>query len=446
MNKKGFTLVEILAVIVILSLIITIVATKGFGVFDNVKKKIEEEQINLVKDYLDVLMLDVINCEDDDYEELKDYFKISKTINSCEELIEGIDEKTGSTIVNLEKLKEEKVISESDYEKISGIKFVVSYNKETNEKKIIITDTLVIPECNSPIPNQKLLYGDVDLSGEITEEDAQLIMDNLVGNDILSEVQIVLADVNQDNNISVGDSVIVQQYINGQDTSDTLVGKEYLSFGKQLLYGDVDLSGEITEEDAQLIMNYLVDNDILSEVQIVLADVNQDNNITAGDSVIVKQYINGQDTSDTLVGKPYLFEDDKFIFGDVDLSGEITNNDAQLIMNYLVGNDILSEVQIVLADVNQDNNISAGDSVIVQQYINGQDTSDTLVGKEYKKSNICGDINNDGKLDTNDISLLERYINKEFYINGYQKGIVDFNKDYIVNKTDLDFLKERLSK
>ena len=36
-SKKGFTLVELLAVIVILGIIITITATKGFGAFDNTK-------------------------------------------------------------------------------------------------------------------------------------------------------------------------------------------------------------------------------------------------------------------------------------------------------------------------------------------------------------------------------------------------------------------------
>ena len=50
MNKKGFTLVEILATISILSLIMIIVATKGFGVFDSTKGKINNlNKENLIK-------------------------------------------------------------------------------------------------------------------------------------------------------------------------------------------------------------------------------------------------------------------------------------------------------------------------------------------------------------------------------------------------------------
>ena len=56
MNKKGFTLVEILAVIVILSLVVTITATKGFGTFGNAKNKITKENERIIKESVNVLL------------------------------------------------------------------------------------------------------------------------------------------------------------------------------------------------------------------------------------------------------------------------------------------------------------------------------------------------------------------------------------------------------
>ena len=65
MNKKGFTLVELLAVIVVLGLVITITATKGFGAFDNTKKAITKQNLNAIKEAANVLAEQIDNCDDD---------------------------------------------------------------------------------------------------------------------------------------------------------------------------------------------------------------------------------------------------------------------------------------------------------------------------------------------------------------------------------------------
>lgn len=64
-NKKGFTLVELLAVIVILGIIITITATKGFGAFDNTKKAIIRENLNAIKKSANELAAQIESCDDD---------------------------------------------------------------------------------------------------------------------------------------------------------------------------------------------------------------------------------------------------------------------------------------------------------------------------------------------------------------------------------------------
>lgn len=89
MNKKGFTLVELLAVVVVLGLIITITATKGFGAFDKVKGKINEENIKAIEESAKALMIEVQECDDDfgDFESLKNVItNIPNAINDCNDL------------------------------------------------------------------------------------------------------------------------------------------------------------------------------------------------------------------------------------------------------------------------------------------------------------------------------------------------------------------------
>ena len=90
MNKKGFTLVELLAVIVILGLVITIVGTKGFGAFDNTKKAITSQNINAIKESAKVYLTDVIYCDDDidtDFvNETKLSLSLDESVKNCEDL------------------------------------------------------------------------------------------------------------------------------------------------------------------------------------------------------------------------------------------------------------------------------------------------------------------------------------------------------------------------
>ena len=117
MNKKGFTLVELLAVIVILGLVITIVGTKGFGAFDNTKKAITRQNINAIKESAKVYLTDVIYCDDDidtDFvNETKKSLSLDESVKNCEDL---------KTYYNISRtipfsfLKDNKYISGSDIE------------------------------------------------------------------------------------------------------------------------------------------------------------------------------------------------------------------------------------------------------------------------------------------------------------------------------------------
>ena len=133
MNKKGFTLVEILAVIVVLSLVITITATKGFGAFDNTKKAITEQNKKAIEEGAKVLLTEIENCDDDleDYKELCEVFSIKSDCSSCDYLKSNISKKT----ISISTLKEKKYIEGNDLNNIDGT-ISITFNKNNNTGSI----------------------------------------------------------------------------------------------------------------------------------------------------------------------------------------------------------------------------------------------------------------------------------------------------------------------
>ena len=144
MNKKGFTLVEILAVIVILSLVITITATKGFGAFDNTKKAITKENLNTIKEAANVLAVQIDNCDDDVDNELweggnslADYNSISENKKNCSGLQEKMQEASGCIKVTVNYLITNQYLSENkDFDDIKKKNIKICKNKDT--KKVVI--------------------------------------------------------------------------------------------------------------------------------------------------------------------------------------------------------------------------------------------------------------------------------------------------------------------
>ena len=145
MNKKGFTLVELLAVIVILSLVITITATKGFGAFDNTKKAITKENLNAIKEAANVLAEQIDNCDDDIDSELFNgddslagYNSIlEENKKNCSGLQEKMQESGVCIKVTVDYLITNQYLSENkDFDDIKDKKIYICKDKES--KKIVI--------------------------------------------------------------------------------------------------------------------------------------------------------------------------------------------------------------------------------------------------------------------------------------------------------------------
>lgn len=63
--------------------------------------------------------------------------------------------------------------------------------------------------------------------------------------------------------------------------------------------------------------------------------------------------------------------DKKYTLGDVDDDGHIRVNDAQITLNYIVGNTELSEAQRLAADVSRDGNVRVNDAQMILNFIVG---------------------------------------------------------------------------
>lgn len=83
LNNKGFTLVELLSVIVLLGLILVIVGTKGLGVFDNAKVAIDNQNKEAIIEGAKVLLVEIENCDEFILGDLK---KVFDGISKCEEI------------------------------------------------------------------------------------------------------------------------------------------------------------------------------------------------------------------------------------------------------------------------------------------------------------------------------------------------------------------------
>jgi len=134
MNKKGFTLVEILAVVVILSLIITIVATNGFGAFNNTKEKIQELNVEAINQAAELLKVDIENCDDDlDEELIKGLLKEDN--KTCSDLYQKISSSTDGFNVDLDLLKDQGYLEGNSIEETDK-KHVYSVSYKLEDEKI----------------------------------------------------------------------------------------------------------------------------------------------------------------------------------------------------------------------------------------------------------------------------------------------------------------------
>lgn len=113
MNKKGFTLVEIIAVIVILAILIIIAVPSIGNVFNGAKNKISSIEKKNLTDASETIVMEVLNCD----MSVSDYnYLFEKSVTKCSDMRNDI---IGTLQTTVEKLKEKELFSDTS-NKCSG--------------------------------------------------------------------------------------------------------------------------------------------------------------------------------------------------------------------------------------------------------------------------------------------------------------------------------------
>lgn len=89
-------------------------------------------------------------------------------------------------------------------------------------------------------------------------------------------------------------------------------------------------------------------------------------------------------TTDTLVYEGEYGNTSEYMYGDINLDGQITVKDATLLQKYLADSESLSELQLTLADVTVDGKITIKDATAIQKFVAGIETIGRTTGLPYE--------------------------------------------------------------
>ncbi len=303
--------------------------------------------------------------------------------------------------------------------------------------------------------------GDVNQDTKITSQDALLIQKYIGKEKSLTVYQQVLADVSGNGTITELDAELILQYASKKIKSFPVIDPKV----KYYTIGDVDQNDKITKEDALLIEQYLGGKENLSEIQLLAADVNEDGKITEEDAQKVLEICAGlspaPETQNPSIGtenettnsnntsnqnstqsqQPPATQEVPttpstpsvpFIYGDVNEDGNVTAEDASLILKFQNGSITLSDIQKQKADVTGEGAVNALDVELILRYA-ARRISELHPGAHYY---TLGDVNENGRIDIQDVQLVQQSIAKLTTLNEVQKKAADYNQDGAITADD----------
>lgn len=127
LDKKGFSLVELIGVIALLGLIVVIAATSGLGAFNNAKEKLKKEDEKTIIEAAKVLMTEVLYCDDNvnidllENDDTNDFAYINgftSGVVTCSKLLDKA--KSDGLKITLDYLIDNKLVTGSEIEKMKN--------------------------------------------------------------------------------------------------------------------------------------------------------------------------------------------------------------------------------------------------------------------------------------------------------------------------------------
>lgn len=256
MKKRGFTLVELLAVLVLIAAISLIVFPSIINYINSTKGDINETTKQLI----------ITSAN----QYLSDKYQQKLNTSVCFNLQTLIDneylEKT--TITNqASKLDPNKTYLQADY---------------------IFDPDLKFEKYNIRIVTKCVTYGDVNLKGDVNSTDFDVLKEYIKGNSTLSEEALANADVTADGIVDAYDLSVLKYKTINEPLIDSL---PYNIDTSKYIYGDLNLDGAVNEEDKEIIDDIVKKLVIPTDMQKLMGDLNLDGSVSTVDALILSRYL-----------------------------------------------------------------------------------------------------------------------------------------------------------
>ena len=296
----------------------------------------------------------------------------------------------------------------------------------------------------------KAVIGDIYEDGRITNRDATLMNNFLLGELSLTKQQPFNADVNADGKINEIDYLLLKRFILKAYYQNTLPTEPITDY---VFYGDVNEDGSITTLDAQRVYESLNSNKSLTKQQFKNADVNVDGKVNEIDIILITRFLPGTHYEKTLPDYPII---DYIMYGDINEDGEITEEDTTLLYSYLDTGIRKSDQALKNSDINEDGKVDIIDLGLLQMYVDDSDNLEKYfrrgyslpskpITKEYYTIQY-GDVNGDGTRNASDLSALASHIEKTKLLTGQLLLNADINGDGIIDEEDKTIFTKYIGK
>ena len=326
---------------------------------------------------------------------------------------------------------------------------IVNQNKYSNKTFNASIKIEASTKTKKELVRTKALIGDINGDGNIDGKDATQIIRYINGLGSLIDKNDKLlfnADVNADGKVDIIDVSLIERLVNGKIHSE-LPNEPITDY---VFYGDVNEDGEIEADDRIILTRYCSGefNIVLTFQQLKNADVNGDGKVDLVDKYLIIRAVNKwPGYTDILPNKPIT---DYILYGDLNNDGEITEEDATLLYNYLDTGIRKSDQALKNSDVNGDGKVNIIDLGLLQMYIESPNNFPDFTEKNYSLPNRSiskeyytiqyGDVNGDGKANMSDVTRIDNYIIKETTLTGQEILNADVNGDGKIDDIDREIL------
>ena len=199
-------------------------------------------------------------------------------------------------------------------------------------------------------------------------------------------------NVNADNNTPKKDYLVNNKYYHRVVWEDDKGLSENTGY-RDVLVGDVNETGTITEADAVAILQYLGNPDEYFDIDRYAADVDGNGDIDKRDAELINYFVSG--LINHVAG--YQRYDNNWIW-------KSTNDTYRVFIN--ADN---SYTTILVGDVNNDKKVTYADITAINQ-ANSTGQGFHIFGSDYRRAGRAADINNDGAVISDDLKYLYDYM------------------------------------